>query len=57
MMFGTPGAGGQLVYGDLEHKLGFAFLTNKMYSGFSPFSPQNTRLLKATYDIVERLKK
>ena len=54
-MFGTPGAGGQMVYGDMEHKLGQAFLTNKMYSGLN-FSQQYKMLLKATYEVVEKLK-
>ena len=57
MMFGSPGAGGQMVYGDLEHKLGHAFLTNKMYNGFTAFSPQYKKLLKATYGTVEKLQK
>ena len=55
MTFGTPGAGGQMVYGDPEHKLGHAFVTNKMYSGFGMFSPQYKKLLKATYDTAEKL--
>ena len=55
-MFGTPGFGGQMVYGDVEHKIGFAFLTNRLYSGLNPFSPQFKALLNATYDIVEKIK-
>ena len=57
MMFGSPGAGGQMVYGDLEHKLGHAFLTNNMYNGFTAFSPQYKKLLKATYDTAEKIQK
>ena len=26
--FGTPGAGGQMGYGDLKYKLGWAYLSN-----------------------------
>ena len=55
-MFGTPGAGGNMVYGDLEHKLGLAFLTNKLYSGLNPISPQYRRLLEATYHVLQNIK-
>ena len=48
-MFGTLEAGGNMVYGDLEHILGLAFLTNKLYSGLNPISPQYRHLLEATY--------
>ena len=53
-MFGTPGAGGQMVYGDLQHQLGFAFLTNRMFVGMSARSPQFKALEKIMYDIVSR---
>ena len=46
-----------MVYGDPEYKLGHAFLTNKKYNGFTAFSPQYKKLLKATYDAAEKLKK
>ena len=55
-MFGTPGLGGQMVYGDVEHKIGFAFLSNRLYSGLNPFSPQFKVLFNATYEIVEKFK-
>ena len=55
-MFGTPGFGGQLVYGDPEHKLGFAFLTNRLDSGVGAFTPPAQSLLQATYDIVKSIK-
>ena len=55
-MFGTPGAGAQMVFGDLEHQIGFAFLTNKMYSGLEQESPQFVPMFEATYDIVKNFK-
>ena len=56
-MFGTPGAGGQMVYGDPEHKLGFAFVTNRLDMGARHQSPPYKSMIGATYDIVKRLKK
>lgn len=54
-MFGTPGGGGQMVYGDPEHRLGFAFLTNKMYSGLTIYSPLFLHLYNATYSVIQQL--
>jgi CubicO group peptidase (beta-lactamase class C family) len=28
--FGHAGAGGQLAFGDVDHRIGFAYLTNQM---------------------------
>ena len=55
-MFGTPGYGGQLVYGDPEHKLGFAFMTNRLDEGLVNFTPPGQSLVTATYDIVKSIK-
>ena len=55
-MFGTPGMGGQNVYGDLEHKLGFAFLTNRLDGGVGAMTPPCQSLVEATYNIVKSLK-
>ena len=55
-MFGTPGFGGQLVYGDPEHKLGFAFMTNRLDIGMGSFTPPGQALLTATYDVVKSIK-
>ena len=57
MIFGTPGLGGQMVFGDLEHKLGLAFLTNRLEKGFRSHIPPYKDLLAATYDVVKNIKK
>ena len=56
-MFGTPGFGGQMIYGDLEHKLGFAFLTNRLDTGMRIRTPPFISLLDATYDVVKNINK
>ena len=56
-MFGTPGAGGQMVFGDPEHKLGFAFVTNRLDPGFRTHTPPFKSMIAATYDVVKKLKK
>ncbi len=43
-----------MLYGDPEHQIGLAFLTNKMYLATDIHSPQFARLFKSTYDIVNR---
>ena len=55
-MFGTPGFGGQLVYGDQEHKLGFAFMPNRLDIGMGSFTPPGQALLTVTYDVVKSIK-
>ena len=54
-MFGFPGTGGQLAYGDLDHGLGFAFLTNRLYGGLNAYSPQGRAMVEATYDVLRTL--
>ena len=47
-----------MVYGDPEHKLGLAFLTNKLYAGLNfniQASPQFKTLIEATYDVLKEI--
>ena len=50
MMFGTPGFGGQSGYGDLEHNLGFAYLTNNLCQYHTGDNPRFLKLQKAMYE-------
>ena len=56
MMFGTPGFGEQMVFGDLDYKLGLAFQTNRLEHGFRSHIPPFKDLLAATYDVVKYIR-
>ena len=56
-MFGTPGLGGQIGHGDLEHNLGFAYLTNNLCQYSLGGNPRFIRLQKAMYDCVLEIEK
>ena len=56
-MFGTPGIGGQIGYGDLEHNLGFAYLTNNLCQYSMGQNPRFLRLQKAMYESVLEIEK
>ncbi len=47
--FGHDGAGGQCAFADIEHRVGFAFLTNRMRG---PSDDRATRLIKALKDLL-----
>ena len=57
MMFGTSGFGGQSGYGDLEHKLGFAYLTNHLCQYSLGDNPRFLRLQKAMYECAMEIEK
>ena len=56
-MFGTPGYGGQIGYGDLEHNLGFAYLTNNLCFYEIGDNPRFLKLEKAMYECVLEIEK
>ena len=56
-MFGTSGFGGQAGYGDLEHNLGFAYLTNNLCQYELGDNPRFLRLQKAMYECVFEIEK
>ena len=54
--FGTPGAGGQMAFADVDNEIGWAFLTN--YHGHHMLDdPRYVALTNTVYDVVARLKK
>ena len=54
-MFGTMGYGGQMGFGDVEQRLGFAFLTN--YLGYHLIEdPRYIVLKQAMYQVVSDIK-
>ena len=54
-MFGTPGYGGQMAYGDTENKLGWAYLTNYANPAAVGDDPRYLVLEKAMYESVNNL--
>ncbi len=55
LMFGTPGSGGQMAYGDSDNKLGWAFITNYCNPTALNDDPRYSRLEKAMYDTIRNL--
>ena len=51
MTIGTPGAGGQVGYGDIKNKLGWGYQSNLHRSGI--VSDQYLALWDAMYDSLE----
>ena len=49
-VFGHPGWGGSLAFGDSEAGLGFAFVTNRMQEFGEDPDPRRLRLIDAVYD-------
>ena len=56
-MFGTPGAGGQMVYMDTEYELGWAYLTNHHSIHAIGDDPRYLSLEKAIYECVLEIEK
>ena len=52
-MFGTPGHGGQMGYGDAGSQLGWAYLTNYLSSYDMSDDPRYVALEKAMYETVK----
>ena len=55
MIFGTPGWGGQMGYGDLQYQLGYAYLTNYLSQYSMGDDPLFLKLQKAVYEVVSKL--
>ena len=55
LKFGTPGAGGQMWYGDLKYKLGWAYLSN--FHSSLIMTDLYLELFNAIYDTVKTLEK
>jgi CubicO group peptidase (beta-lactamase class C family) len=51
-VFGHPGWGGSLAFGDSDAKLGFAFVTNRMEEFGEDPDPRRLRLIDAVYDCL-----
>lgn len=49
-LFGHPGWGGSLAFGDSESRIGFAYLTCRMEEFATGLDPRRDRLINAVYD-------
>ena len=56
-MFGTPGLGGQMAYGDVAQSLGWGFVTNYPTMGAVANDARYEALIKTVYETVANFKK